>query len=120
MRKSITVGLLVFAHTAFGQIYKIDEVKKLPGSINTASEESLPIFTPDSSKLYFMRTFDARNKGGLNDQDIWVSFRDDAGGYSEGKQVTELNSKFNNAVVGISRDGKTVYLLNTYEGKKDT
>jgi OmpA-OmpF porin, OOP family len=120
MRKSITVGLLVFVQTTFGQIYKIDEVKKLPGSINTAAEESLPIFTPDSSKLYFMRTFDARNKGGINDQDIWVSFRDEAGGYSEGKQVTELNSKFNNAVVGISKDGKTVYLLNTYEGKKDT
>jgi outer membrane protein OmpA-like peptidoglycan-associated protein len=119
MRIFYVVFLSLFSFTVCAQIWDIDNVRVLPGAINTEYEESLPIFSSDSSKLYFVRTFDPRSKGGKLDQDIWVSFKDESDGYSEGKQVASLNSKYNNAVVGLSKDGLTLYLLNVYDGKKD-
>lgn len=101
------------------QIWDFDGVKTLNGDVNSSAEESLPIFSKDSSLLYFIRTMDKRNKGGENDQDIWLSYRKPDGSYGDCKQENSLNSKYNNGVVGISTDGSTLYLLNTYEGKKD-
>lgn len=113
---------LIFALTAFtihGQIWDFDGVNRLGGEVNSLGEESLPVFSKDSSLLYFIRSNDKRNKGGEFDQDIWKSFRKSDGTYGDCKQESSLNTKYNNGVVGISKDGSTLYLLNTYEGKKD-
>jgi hypothetical protein len=101
------------------QIWDFDGVRKLPGDVNSPAEESIPIFSKDSSMLFFIRTFDKRNKGGEMDQDIWVSYRQNSGQYAGVTNVGSLNTKYNNGVVGISGDGQALYLLNTYEGKKD-
>lgn len=93
----------------------------ITGTVNSVeSEESMPVFSADSSTLYFVRTGDAQNKGGIDDQDIWQSKRQDDGSYSDLKPVKSLNNKFHNGILGISKDGAIVYLLNTYDGKKDT
>lgn len=113
---------LVFAFTTFlvqGQIWDFDGVNRLGGEVNSLAEEILPVFSKDSSLLYFIRSNDKRNKGGEFDQDIWKSFRKSDGTYGDCKQETSLNTKYNNGVIGISSDGGTLYLLNTYEGKKD-
>lgn len=117
---------LLFAILALGltstvsaQIWDFDGVKKLPGSVNSELEESIPVFSKDSSILYFIRSFDEKNKGGKLDQDIWVSTRQSDGSYSDCKNLGSLNTKYNNGVVDISRDGGSLYLLDTYEGKKD-
>jgi hypothetical protein len=101
------------------QIWDFAGVNALSGQVNSTAEESLPIFSKDSSLLYFIRTMDKRNKGGEYDQDIWLSYRNADGSYGEGKQESSLNTKYNNGVVGMSADGSEIYLLNTYEGKKD-
>lgn len=108
---------IIFSFSVNSQIWDFDGVKPLAGTVNSEAEESLPIFSKDSSALFFIRVFDAKNKGGLNDQDIWVSYRQTDGSYSECKQVTSLNTKYNNGVVGVNKNG--LYVLNTYEGKRD-
>jgi hypothetical protein len=106
---------------ANAQFWKVTEPQKLGGTINVLeSEESIPVFSKDSSTLFFVRTFDATNKGGLYDQDIWFSQRQEDGSYTDGKSLKVVNNKLNNAIVGLGEDGTAMYLLNSYEGKKDT
>lgn len=106
--------------TATAQFWDITDVQKLPGSVNTDSgEESIPVFSKDSSILYFVRTYDVTSAGGEVDQDIWYSKRDKDGSYGDGQRLTTLNNKYNNAIIGINKTGNVLYLLNSYEGKKD-
>lgn len=102
------------------QFWDYSTPTKLTGSVNEeVSEEGLPIFSSDSSILYFVRTFEASNAGDEFDQDIWRSYRQEDGSYSKSERVQELNNEFHNAVVGMSNDGNTLFLLNAYQGKKD-
>ncbi len=103
----------------FGQFWKTSEPMLVGGNINTDAEESIPVFSPDSSKLYFVRTYDGSNTGGSDDQDIWVSERDANGDYGNCKRLKSLNNKYHNAVLGIGGNGSRMYVLNSYEGKKD-
>ncbi len=112
------IGLTSFSSNA--QFWDISEPKRLPGSVNTITgEESIPVFSKDSSILYFVRTFDPSATGGEYDQDIWFSKREKDGSYGEGKRVVELNNKYNNAVIGLNKAGTAMYLLDAYDGKKD-
>jgi hypothetical protein len=110
---------LTYGQLSHCQIWDFAGVNQLGGEVNSVAEESLPIFSKDSALLYFIRTMDKRNKGGEYDQDIWLSYRRADGTYGDCKQEGSLNSKYNNGVVGMSADGSEIYLLNTYEGKKD-
>jgi hypothetical protein len=122
MKKKI--ALLAFLAIASGnlnaQFWDITTPQRLGGTVNSPAEESMPVFSKDSSILYFTRTYDLNNTGGEYDQDIWFSKRDASGNYTNCEKVKNLNNNFNNAILGLSRDGNTVYLLNAYDGKKDT
>lgn len=108
-----------FSFSSNAQIWDFDEVRKLDGTINSESEESIPIFSKDSSALFFIRSFSDKNKGGYYDQDIWVSYLQEDGSYSDCKQVSSLNTKYNNGVVGLSKNNSGLFVLDTYEGKRD-
>jgi hypothetical protein len=110
-----TVGM-----NATAQFWDVTTPQRLGGTVNSPAEEGMPVFSKDSSILYFTRTYDANNTGGEFDQDIWFSKRDASGNYTNCEKVKGLNNNFNNAVLGLSRDGNTAYLLNAYSGKKDT
>lgn len=105
--------------TSNAQFWDIGTPQKLSGTVNSIAEESMPVFAKDSSILYFTRTHDAANTGGADDQDIWFSMRQANGDYTNCELVKGINNKYNNALLGLSRDGKSAYLLNSYEGKKD-
>lgn len=113
-------GLTIISFGANAQFWDFTDPVKIGGTVNTEAEESIPVFSKDSSKLYFVRQFDKANKGDATDQDIWYSTRDESGAYIESKLLSELNNKYNNSIVGLSKDGNKMYLLNSYEGKKDT
>lgn len=117
--KTILLIVALCSFQSFAQIWDFKDVSKLSGTVNSGAEESLPIFSKDSSALYFIRSYEKKNKGGEFDQDIWVSYRQNDGSYSNCKQLTSLNTKYNNGVVGISKSSSALYVLNTYEGKKD-
>jgi OOP family OmpA-OmpF porin len=120
MKKSNIYLILLFLGTmpmSYGQYWDFATPSKLSESINSTGEESMPMFSKDSSQLFFVRTFDESNKGGVKDQDIWVSQKGSNGRYGESKRLVELNNKYNNAVCGMNADGSSLYLLNCYEGR---
>ena len=121
MRKHVinTIFFVGFAFSGISQFWDYSEPEKLGGTVNTEAEESIPVFSKDSSILYFVRTFDDENKGGETDQDIWYSYRESAGTYTDCARLKDLNNKFNNAVVGLGANGSKMYVLNAYDGKKD-
>ena len=102
------------------QFWKYSTPVKLDGTVNTEdAEESYPVFSKDSSVIYFTRTFDDRNKGKTTDQDIWISTKAGYNEYTNDELLKSVNNKYHNAVVGISEDGNSLYLLDSYKGKKD-
>ncbi len=122
MKKEIlfVIFLCGFCMNSMAQFWQISEPKKLPGTVNTPLfEEIMPVFSKDSSLLYFVRAFDPSSVAGESDQDIWFSKRAADGSYSVCQPLSELNNKFNNGIVGVSSSGKSLYVLNSYEGKKD-
>lgn len=117
--KSIFISLIAFYSS--GQFWDISNPVKLPGTVNTVNaEESIPVFSKDSSILYFVRTYDPSAVGGEMDQDIWYSKKDKKGAYGECQLLKDVNNKYHNAILGLGNNGNTMFLLNSYEGKKDT
>jgi hypothetical protein len=55
--------------------------KRLGAFINTSAEESLPLLSADGKDLYFFRTFEEYNFGGVNDQDIWLCSKNEKGNW---------------------------------------
>ncbi len=87
----------------------------LPPQINSLSEEIGPMLSRDGKKLYFVRAFDAQNKGGKRaGMDVWYSSRDKNGKWSIASNKLSWNNSLNNAVIGIRKDNKVIYLLNSY------
>ncbi len=120
MGKAILLFSIIFTSiTLNAQFWQTSEVTKLSGHVNSDAEESIPVFSKDDSVLYFVRTYDKKNTGGFQDQDVWYSTKDTNGHYIDCKRLKSVNNKFNNAVLGISDSGTEMYLVNAYDGKKD-
>ncbi len=88
----------------------------LPDIINSSAEEIQPVFDKDSSHLYFVRAFHPENtdEGKYGDQDIWVAEHNELGEWISVEPMKYFNNEENNGIFGLSRDGKTAYLLNAY------
>lgn len=115
MVKTTVVGsfLLCWSLAAFSQLLEFHNVSRLPAAVNTPAEEGMPLLSPDGTKLFFSRALYENNEGGeYAGQDIWMSTL--AG--REWKKATNalgpMNNRHNNVVVGVSRDGKTIYFVN--------
>jgi outer membrane protein OmpA-like peptidoglycan-associated protein len=114
-----------FLSLAFGleaQMMEFEPVELLSNSINSKSEESMPILSPDGNQLFFTRTLYRLNTGGENaGQDIWVCHKKQDGTWTKANNnFPEWNNKYNNSIVGISTDGNTVYLLDSYQVEGQT
>ena len=98
------------------QNFTFDKPVRLGDNVNSPSEESMPMISPDGNKLYFVRTFYDGNTGGkLSGQDIWLSIKGDDGTWGPAtNKLGHLNNIQNNAVIGFGADQKTLYLLNSY------
>ena len=111
--------ILTISNFGWSQFNAVKNPEKLGGSVNTEVEESMPIFDKESATLFFVRSLDQNSKGGKNDQDVWSSVKEEDFSYSKAESVKELNNKYNNAIIGMNKTGDKVYLLNSYEGKRD-
>ncbi len=110
--------LSFFVNKNIAQIGGYGEPIKLGSHVNSSSEEGMPLITLDKSTFYFTRTNDSTSSTGYYDQNIW-SCSVENGEFNEPEFLKKLNNKFNNAVLGISKDGETLYLLDSYQGKRD-
>lgn len=114
----LLVFLILSVAYTFSQIGGFSEPVLLNKKINTESEETRPVISDDGTKIYFTRTFDENSTGGLYDQDVWYAEVKD-GEVNKCTPISEYNNKLNNSIVGLSKDGESLYLLDSYSGKKD-
>lgn len=114
---TILVGQSVLAQD---YIKKFSEPQKLPASVNSADhEESYPIVSPDGKKLYFVRTFGSDEGDNVKgDQNVFTSTLKGGKWEEATDNVGEINNQFNNAVVGVSKDGERLYVLNQHPTNK--
>lgn len=113
----LAVILCIGCNAIQAQKLLFTEPKLLPESINSGSDADFPMFAPDGSFIFFSRSNDSLNKGGLEDiNDIWFSYynKNNDSWNKAFNSFPTLNNAFENAVVGISSNAKRLYLHNTY------
>lgn len=94
--------------------------EKLGDQINSSAEESLPILSADGKTIYYARTLHSSNIGGKNSgQDIWFNTKDGEN-FGEARNLKDLNNKRSNVVIGLSKDGNRMYVLNQFVSDKKT
>ncbi|MEP2771609.1 MAG: hypothetical protein ABJH05_05645 [Fulvivirga sp.] len=109
------LGAIFISHSLFSQ--KLEFLDARPIEIlNSEAEELSPMVTPNGNMLYFARAFHSDNTGGdLAGMDIWVSKRDSSGIWSNpSNDLGFWNNRENNAIIGVRKDNRVVYLLNSY------
>lgn len=88
-------------------------------NVNSASDEQLPVLSPDQRTLYFTRSNHPGNTGGERDPgDIWFSELNAEGNWSVPQNARDLNNEGFNGVVGLSPDNRVIYLHNHYNRDK--
>ena len=87
-------------------------------SVNSIYDEQNLVVDPSGNRIYFTRSGHPQNVGGIRDKgDIWYVEKTDSAGWSEPKHAGSLiNHQGLDGVAGISRGGKTIYLLNHGKG----
>jgi hypothetical protein len=113
MVRSIALSLFVLAFmSSRAQNMVFTDMVKLPAVINSGAEESMPLLTPDQSKLFFVRSVYEGNTGGkYAGLDIWCSEKTQTGWKTPTNRFELLNDKDNNVLIGINQDGSTLYTL---------
>ena len=116
----IVGGWLLFVG-AVAQDIAFESLSKLPAFVNTSCEEILPVTSVDGKTLYFARVACNSNDGGTSaGSDIWMSeYNPKTKEWSRPKNSGGVfNDKGNNAIVGMSADGQTIYQINTSPSKR--
>lgn len=89
--------------------------ENLGTTINSKFNEICPVVSPDGKRLYFTRWKHPDNLGEMKNQDIWVSQLNDKNKWEKATLFpAPINNEENNAVCGISPNGKTMLLNNVY------
>lgn len=73
MRFYFLIGALLVVFTNRAQYMDIEEPHRLGGEVNSEADELFPVFSKETSTLYYTRVNDPESIGGVNDQDIWQS-----------------------------------------------
>ncbi|HMI65361.1 MAG TPA: hypothetical protein VK517_04960 [Cyclobacteriaceae bacterium] len=119
MNYFICILFLALPVLSRAQLPDFRDVMRLPATVNSNVEESMPLRSPDGKTLYFARTLEPENKGGVySGSDVWISRWDgSAGRWGKSTNLSEINTKGNNTIVGMNKDGTTLYLTDTWPGK---
>ncbi|HEV7378717.1 MAG TPA: flagellar motor protein MotB, partial [Dyadobacter sp.] len=89
--------------------------ENLGKNVNSKGMEINPVIAPDGKTLYFTRSHHPENVPPIDKQDVWSSTLTGKNQWSKAVNVgPPINNNENNAIVSISSDGKTLYLINHY------
>jgi hypothetical protein len=115
MVRWMTLSVFLFGvNSSMAQTLEFTELVKLPPSINSQAEESMPMLSPDHNKLFFVRSiYDGNTGGKYSGQDIWCSEKSGNGWKNPSNRFEFLNDRDNNVLIGIHADGQTLYTLNS-------
>lgn len=96
-------------------ILKDEKKENLGKAVNTKGQEINPIISSDGRTLYFTRADFEGNIGSPAKQDAWVSTLDKSNNWTPAVNLgPPVNTAGDNAIISISADGKTLYLINVY------
>ncbi|MEI9920433.1 MAG: hypothetical protein WDO14_16800 [Bacteroidota bacterium] len=106
------VGCSLLVISAAAQDIEFESLNKLPASINTKADEIMPLLSSDGKTLYFSRI-------GSGSDVFVVEYYFKTKEWTRPKMADDdFNSKVNNAIVGMSADGQSVYHINTSPSKR--
>ena len=104
--------------SSYGQMFipKFEPPQNLSNINVEGAEESLPLPYNNGESIYFVRTYIEGNifeksRG----QEIYSASRSEAGWLIQADVFKKINDKGNNAVIGTSADGSTVYFFNSVQ-----
>jgi outer membrane protein OmpA-like peptidoglycan-associated protein/uncharacterized protein YbjQ (UPF0145 family) len=96
----------------FADLKKIDQ-------LSSKNEESMPFPYLNGKKMYFVRTVIAGSmRQRVTGQDIWSSEFNETSWSAPSNLFEEANDNGNNAVIGVSNDGNTLYLFNSIQTRR--
>ena len=100
--------------------WTFEDPTKLTTSINSEGEDIMPLISPDGSTMYFVRAMHEGNTAGKDGgHDIWMSKRSADGNWGKAtNELPNLNNDQNNAVIGVSKENSSVFLLNAYKQQR--
>ena len=102
--------------TAQEEIITYGEASQLTPSVNSSQDDIMPLVSSDGQTLFFVRDAGEESK---NDQNIFRAKKTENDWGKATIKTSHLNNKKNNAVVGFSKDGNTLYLVDAYEKGED-
>lgn len=111
---SIIIALLLTVTSANAQNNAFSAPQNMGATLNTASDETGPIISPNGLSLYFT----SNRAGGLGGTDIYVSQRATlSSAWSTPQNLgAPVNSSANDNMTGISLDGRTMLMTSTRSG----
>lgn len=97
--------------------------KNLSDNVNTRYWESQPSVSADGNTIYFVRGKGRRKMGGYQEQDIYVTHKNQDGTWQEAEKLSKtINTRGREESVQIHPDGRTLYFTSnghTGMGKLD-
>lgn len=116
-RNRVSISLVVIISLfVFQPLHSQDLLpQNLGPEINSEYNEINPVLSADGKTLFFTRVNHPENTFGAYDsEDIWYSELQPSGQWSTAKRLPVLNIWRYNAVLSISRDGKTLLINGIY------
>ena len=109
---------LFFSAKSQNPLPEFAHLKKIE-QLSSKNEESMPFPYLNGKKMYFVRTIIAGSmRQRVTGQDIWSSEFNETSWNEPSNLFEEANDNGNNAVVGVSNDGNTLYLFNSVQTRR--
>lgn len=111
--------ILLLPLLSYTQGLEYGQAVVMPANVNSDGQEILPLLSQDGKLFFFSRSLYNLNNGGkYAGHDIWVSVSGSSGWEKASNTYYPFNTKGNEAIIGTSRNGETIYLMKTFPNRK--